>query len=91
MGDDVELYALNIAESLRDAMPTLRVQTHFGGGNFKKQMKRADKSAARVALVLGETEQQEELVSIKFLREDKPQIQVARSALESTLAELFSL
>ncbi|QHJ13522.1 Histidine--tRNA ligase [Paraglaciecola mesophila] len=91
MGDEVELYALKIAESLRDVMPGLRVQTHFGGGNFKKQMKRADKSAARVALVLGESEQQEAQVSIKFLREDKPQIRVARSELESTLSTLFSL
>lgn len=86
MGENVEFYALQIAETLRDELPDLKVQCHFGGGNFKKQMKRADKSAATFALVLGDSEQQENKVSIKYLREDKPQQSVSRSELAAFLA-----
>lgn len=86
MGEDVEFYALQIAEDLRDELPALKVQSHFGGGNFKKQMKRADKSAATIALVLGDSELQENKVSIKYLREDKPQQSVPRKELAAFLA-----
>ncbi|MEQ4513124.1 histidine--tRNA ligase [Dickeya zeae] len=48
--------AIRLAEKLRDALPQLKLMTNYGGGNFKKQFARADKSGARVALVLGETE-----------------------------------
>ncbi|WJV61526.1 histidine--tRNA ligase [Pectobacteriaceae bacterium CE70] len=48
--------AMQLAERLRDDMPQLKVMTNYGGGNFKKQFTRADKSGARVALVLGENE-----------------------------------
>jgi histidyl-tRNA synthetase len=44
-----------------------------GGGNFKSQLKRADKSGAEIALILGEDEAQAEKVSIKFLRDDVEQ------------------
>ncbi|UPT55154.1 histidine--tRNA ligase [Dickeya zeae] len=48
--------AIRLAENVRDALPQLKLMTNYGGGNFKKQFARADKSGARVALVLGETE-----------------------------------
>lgn len=48
--------AMQLAERLRDDMPQLKVMTNYSGGNFKKQFTRADKSGARVALVLGENE-----------------------------------
>ncbi|ACT05991.1 histidyl-tRNA synthetase [Dickeya chrysanthemi Ech1591] len=48
--------AIKLAEKVRDALPQLTLMTNYGGGNFKKQFARADKSGARVALVLGETE-----------------------------------
>jgi histidyl-tRNA synthetase len=89
MGDNVELYGLQVAEALRDQLPGLKVQSHFGGGNFKKQMKRADKSGATLALVLGESELQDNLITVKYLREDKPQQSVSRDELAAFLAALL--
>ncbi|MFP1810519.1 histidine--tRNA ligase [Lonsdalea quercina] len=55
-GAGTQSAAMLLAELLRDALPGLKLMTNFGGGNFKKQFARADKSGARVALVLGENE-----------------------------------
>lgn len=46
---------MKLAENLREQVPGLRVMSHFGGGNFKKQFKRADKVGAAVAIVLVKT------------------------------------
>ncbi len=67
-GQGVQSAAMQLAEKLRDAAPELKLMTHFGGGNFKKQFARADKWGARVALVLGEDEVKADLVVIKDLR-----------------------
>ena len=73
VGEAAERKGLVIAESLRDELPALRLLTHCGGGGFKSQFKRADKSGAKLALVMGEDEINNASVSIKYLREDKPQ------------------
>lgn len=73
MGDNAELPALIVAEKLRDALPQLRVLQHCGGGNFGKQLKRADKSGARLAIILGEDEIANEQYTIKYLREQREQ------------------
>lgn len=70
---DVQSDALKLGEALRTACPTLKIQNHCGGGSLKSQMKKADKSGANVALILGENEVAAGEVAIKFLREDKPQ------------------
>ena len=62
--------------------------THCGGGNFKKQMKRADKVAARIALILGETEVAEQKVTVKFLRDQVEQQTIAVTALLPILDQL---
>ena len=90
MGEQAEDYATSIAECLRDDLPALRVQMHCGGGNFKKQMKRADKSGAKLALVIGENEMQDQTVAVKYLREDKPQATLARSELLAFLSEIYN-
>ncbi|WP_102795804.1 histidine--tRNA ligase [Bowmanella denitrificans] len=90
LGDKAEAYGLTLAESLRDALPGLRVQTHCGGGNLKKQMKRADKSGAAIALVIGEEEVNQAVVGVKYLREDKPQTQVSIEQLPSLLGAALS-
>jgi len=54
---------------LRDAVPGLRLLTHCGGGSFKSQFKRADKSGARFALVVGDNELERGLMGVKPLRE----------------------
>lgn len=64
---------LALANLLRKEIPGLSVLQHFGGGSFKNQFKRADKSGAKFALILGENELNTNSVSIKFLREEKPQ------------------
>jgi histidyl-tRNA synthetase len=85
MGDSVEDYAREVGEQLREQLPLLRVQSHCGGGNFKKQMKRADASGAAMALVLGENEMNEQQVSVKYLREDRPQVTMQRDDLVTYL------
>ncbi|WP_200766715.1 histidine--tRNA ligase [Vibrio nigripulchritudo] len=66
-GEGTLMASMKLAEQLREALPGLRVMTHFGGGNFKKQFKRADKVGAAVALVLGENEVAESTVVLKDL------------------------
>lgn len=66
-GEDTTLAALQIAEKIRSALPHLRVMQHCSGGNFKKQFKRADKSGATLALVIGESEVQNSQVVVKHL------------------------
>ena len=67
---------LQLAESLRDQVPGLNIQCNLGGGSFKAQFKRADRSGAPLALVLGENELTERQATIKHLREQKPQQQI---------------
>ena len=70
---DVQRQAFQLAETLRNELPHLRIITHCGGGNFKNQLKKADKSTADLALILGEDEVAKGVVAVKFLREDQPQ------------------
>lgn len=79
---------LLLAEHIRNERSLLRVMTHCGGGNFKKQMKRADKVAARIALILGETEVAEQKVTVKFLRDQIEQQTIAVAALLPILDQL---
>lgn len=88
MGDNCLVEAIKVAQELRSALPSLKVMSHCGGGNVKKQMKRADKSGAAVALLIGEDELAEGMVTVKYLRNDNEQQRVARSALGAFLAEL---
>lgn len=66
-GEGTLIKGIKLAEQLRESVPNLRLMTHFGGGNFKKQFKRADKVGASVALVLGENEVSENTVVVKDL------------------------
>lgn len=68
MGDNSQVAGFALAEQLRDQVPGLRVMSHCGGGNFKKQLKRADKSGAGIALILGEDEIARGQVTVKYLR-----------------------
>lgn len=77
--------AFSLAEQLRDALPSVRVMSHCGGGNFKKQFKRADKSGAKVALIIGEDELANQQVTVKYLREDIQQQCIAQSELVALL------
>jgi histidyl-tRNA synthetase len=89
VGDGVLEPAFLLVEQLRDALPHLKVEMNCGGGSFKAQMKRADRSGARVALVLGETEISARQVGIKPLREDAEQVGVEWSGLSEALGQYF--
>jgi histidyl-tRNA synthetase len=88
---EVQSQALQLAEQLRDTLPGVSLLTHCGGGSFKSQLKKADKSQAQLALILGEDEARNGLVTIKMLREDVPQqtlsaaeaIEFVRTALQA--------
>ena len=67
-GNELDAPALAIAEGLRDAMPELGLLVHSGGGSFKSQLKKADKSGARFALILGDDEAAAGTLTLKALR-----------------------
>ena len=54
--DSANTQAMILADDLRTEYPSMRIESHCGGGSFKSQMKKADKSGATLALVLGEDE-----------------------------------
>jgi histidyl-tRNA synthetase len=88
MGDDAQNQSMIISESLRQAHSDLRIMKHNSGGNFKKQMKKADQSGAKIVLLFGDDELQQGTVTVKYLREDKPQLTISMANLSTLLEEL---
>jgi histidyl-tRNA synthetase len=88
VGERAQREAPLLAERLRDLTPGLRLLTHCGGGSFKSQFKRADKSGARFALVVGEGELERGVIGIKPLRETADQMELSLSETASLLAGL---
>ena len=86
VGEEALQSAFTVAENLRDAIAGIRVELNLGGGSFKKQMKRADKSNARYALILGEQEIIDRTIGLKPLRTNDDQINVALDDLPAVLA-----
>ncbi|MFO6299716.1 histidine--tRNA ligase [Rahnella selenatireducens] len=87
-GAGTQSAAMQLAETLRDVLPELKVMTNYGGGNFKKQFARADKWGARVALVLGEDEVANLQVVVKDLQSGTQET-LAQSELASRLASML--
>ncbi|ACO80164.1 histidyl-tRNA synthetase [Azotobacter vinelandii CA] len=85
-GEAAELAALGLAERLRDALPGLRLAVNAGAGSFKSQLKKADKSGALYALVLGEDELAGRIVGLKSLRAEGEQQSVGWDELGERLA-----
>ena len=79
-----------LAEGLRDALPDLRLRVHAGGGSFKSQFKKADRSGARLALVFGEDEAAEDALQIKPLVDSRPQERVAIAEAPARIAALLA-
>lgn len=75
-GDGALRLAFRIAETLRNDDRPLRVETNCGGGGFKAQMKRADRSGASVAIILGEDEVARQVAVVKPLRREAEQVSV---------------
>ncbi|WP_404295978.1 histidine--tRNA ligase [Halomonas sp.] len=89
MDDAATASALLLCERLRDELPGLRAQLHCGGGSFKSRIKKADKSGARLALLLGEDELTHSTATLKFMREDREQQTLTQNALGEALVELL--
>lgn len=81
---------LGVAERLRNACPSVIARLHVGGGSVKSRMKKAGKSGAQLALLLGEDEHNNGTITVKHLRSDKPQITLAEAALERELSALLA-
>jgi histidyl-tRNA synthetase len=87
VADAVMEEALLLAEQCREALPGFVVLMHAGGGSFKNQFKRADKSGASVAVVLGEDEVARQVATVKFLRNQGEQEQVPFGTLSAFLRQ----
>ena len=90
MGSGTLQRAFSLAEELRDGISGIRVEMNLGGGSFKSQMKRADKSGAEYALILGEQELADGCIGIKPMRSKVEQTSVALDELVATLAKKLS-
>ncbi len=88
MGEQASIQAPVIAEQFREQVPNVRLLVHSGGGNFKKQLKRADKSGASIALIIGEDELAQGVVTVKYLREHKDQLTLKLSEVPALLKQL---
>ncbi len=78
VGENSTESALELAYDLRAGNPDLRLMVNLNGGSFKAQFKRADRSGALLALVLGEDEIRNGQVAVKFLRSDDQQLNMGR-------------
>lgn len=91
-GTDIELHQAKTAALLREALPGVKIMTHCGGGSFKRQFKRADKTGARAAVILGDDEIARGSVTIKNLRDaDAPQSEVALKDAAAALKTILNI
>ena len=88
LGESSEIKGLQLAESIREQVPELKMIAHCGGGSIKSQMKKADKSGAEIAIILAEAELESQQVTIKYLREKKEQVTVSFENLNEFVSKL---
>ena len=89
-GEGVVVKGLELADTLRQSLKNIRIITHCGGGSFKSQFKKADKSGAEYALILGNNELEQGTVGIKNLRSDEEQYEISQQDLVNKLKNLLS-
>ncbi|EDM68083.1 MAG: histidine--tRNA ligase [Moritella sp.] len=90
LGEGADMHGMLLAEQLRDQMPNVKFMMHNGGGNFKKQLKRADQNGAKVALILGSDEIENQQVTVKDLTGKTQQQTIAVTELVNKLTTLLS-
>src|ERR1700676_1709886 len=90
-GEQTEIAGFKLAEQLRDAWPDLALQVNLGGGSFKTQLKRADKSGAQFAILLGEDETARGVVAVKALRQESAQEECPVGQISERLGVLLGL
>ncbi len=81
LGERASLQGLGLIEEIRDQFPQVTIAANLGGGSMKSQMKKADRSGAKYALIMGDNELDENIVILKDLREDGEQTSVLRTEL----------
>lgn len=86
VGEEAERQKLQLAERLRSAVPDVRLHTVLGDGSFKSKMKKADKSGAHLGFIVGDDEVAQQMFTVKNLRKDVPQRQIAWSDTDALLA-----
>jgi len=89
-GEGTQMAGLKLAEQLRDSVAGLQLHMNAGGGSFKTQFRRADRSGAAIALVVGEQELANGRVGIKYLREDRSQEEIEMSQLAEWLRNFIA-
>ncbi len=87
LGEKATLEGLKLVESLRDALPNVKIASNLGGGSMRSQMRRADRSQAKFALIMGDNELEEGVVTLKDLREDGEQHNIEFSEIAQWLTE----
>ena len=90
LGDGADIHGMLLAEHLRDQMPNVKFMMHNGGGNFKKQLKRADQNGAKIALILGSDEIENKQVTVKDLTGNTEQQTIAVTELVNQLTTLLN-
>jgi histidyl-tRNA synthetase len=88
-GSEAEIAGNALAEQWRDNVPQARILCHCGGGKLNKQLKRADKSGAAVALIIGESELAAQQVTVKYLREKQEQQSLSFDDVPALLEKLI--
>jgi histidyl-tRNA synthetase len=91
VGEAAEQAGMMLAERLRDQLDGLKLQVNFGGGSFKSQFKKADKSGAAYAIIIGDDEAQRGDVALKSLRIEQEQITLNHDDLIDRLKSHLSL
>lgn len=91
VGEATEAAGFRLAEFLKNEIPELRVLAHCGNGSFKSQFRKADRSGAEMALILGENELKEQSISLKPLRGEGEQYSLEQTRLAETLRQKFSI
>ena len=90
LGAEAEFKGMRLAEKLRDRLDNIAVVSNAGGGNLRTQLKRADRSGAKLALIMGEEECASGTIAIKPLRSDKPQQSCKQKELVDCLRQLLA-
>lgn len=85
VGEAAQVAALKLAEQLRDVLPRLSVSVNTASSSFKSQLKKADKSNARLAIIIGDDEVAEGVIRLKDLREKSEQLTLTPDALITQL------
>lgn len=87
--DNYELLAIQTAEYLRSHIPTLKTILHVSGGKLKARMKKADRTGARIAILIGADEALAKKVTVKPLQTKEQQIMCSEHELKETLNEML--